>query len=364
MLERLTLSLPPSDAPPVEFRIFTAGWNDTSKGRFLFDAAAARAVMAEYARGGVDLMLDLEHLSLDPDAVNYDPDARGWARLEVRDGELWAVGVTWTPDGAMRLTEKRQRYVSPAFKFDPKSRRVQAIHNIAITGQPATYNTPALVAASTGYGDPMTAEQLGQLAEMLGLGADAAVEDVLAAVGAMMKKITDSVMGGEPADAPAPDAPPPDAAMAEQAAAATRLLTLSARPTLNEALADVEVWRASHLETTAARAKLALEQAALEAVERRGLVGKLVELGAETPATAFTDPTRPPEKLELCERLAREPIAGMRTRVAALSARAPSGPLAPKTSGPTLSDRELAMCAELKIDATEYAARKAAFLKG
>ncbi len=146
----LSISLGEGDALPTEFRLFTSGWNDTENGRYLFDAQAASAVMTAYAKWGVDLAIDLEHQMLEP-GIAPDPtakDARGWCRLELRDdGSLWAVGVTWTADGAARLSEKRQRYVSPAFGVDPETSRITSILNVAITAIPATHDTPALVAA-------------------------------------------------------------------------------------------------------------------------------------------------------------------------------------------------------------------------
>jgi phage I-like protein len=131
---------------PREFRLFRAGENETTKGTFVFDAKAADLVLSSAAQHGVDLMLDLEHLSIDDDAPNFDPDARAWFRLEVRNGELWAVDVRWTPDGARRLNERTQRYVSPAFLTDDEG-RVTEIVNVALVAMPATHGTPALIAA-------------------------------------------------------------------------------------------------------------------------------------------------------------------------------------------------------------------------
>ncbi|HMJ55711.1 MAG TPA: phage protease [Polyangiaceae bacterium] len=136
------------DAPPTEFRIFESGMNRTSNGDGLFDEQAARDVIARFQKQGVDLMIDLEHQSLDEESVNFDPDARGWCKLEVRKGELWATNVSWTSDGEARLREKRQRYISPVFGFDKKTRRITNVLNIAITAMPATHKLAPLVAAS------------------------------------------------------------------------------------------------------------------------------------------------------------------------------------------------------------------------
>lgn len=148
-LTRLTAIELNGDALPTEFRIFAAGENPSSKGATLFDADAAASVMAAYEAHGVDMILDLEHESLDEVAARADSrDARGHFRLELRNGELWAVGLRLTPDGETRLREKRQRYTSPAFLRDPKTNRVTELINVALVAMPATHNAAPLVAAS------------------------------------------------------------------------------------------------------------------------------------------------------------------------------------------------------------------------
>jgi hypothetical protein len=369
----MTLAIAVNESPPSEFRIFKAGENSTLKGTFLFDDEAARLVMAAYEAHGVLPMIDLEHLSLeDPEkSVNFDPDARGWVHIELRNGELWAVGVTWTPDGEARLREKRQRYISPAFTFDEETRRITALVNIAITALPATDHTPALVAASrrqtlAAYGESMTPEQFAALAEALGLGADANVEDVVATVAAMVKKLQDAANAEaaeppNPAD-PADGAPAAMAADAEHMAASARLVRLSGKPTIGEAVREAEVWRASHIELEAERAKLAKERAALEAGERRKLVAELVKIGAEIPALAWAGDgaTKPAEPW------ASMPIAQLRERVAKLSAtrgRGQRSPLIPPTGDVELTEQELAKCKAKGVDPAKYAATKRAIVK-
>lgn len=177
-----------------EFEIFTPDWSDSEKGRFLFDAEAAKLVMADYEKIGNDIMIDLEHLSLDPDCESYDPDARGWCQLEVRNGSLWAVNVTWTPDGVARLKNRTQRFISPTFLYDEETRRIEALYNIAICAIPATHNAPALVAASRVAGKNFVSlsievnkmpPELLKIAQALGLSEGATLEDILAAVKAL-----------------------------------------------------------------------------------------------------------------------------------------------------------------------------------
>lgn len=137
----------PAD-PPKEFRIFRAGVNRTHKGDVLFDEEAARQLIANAATWGVRHMIDLNHDSLDagPSARVDASDARGWFDLEVRDGELWAVNVEWTPDGERRIRERTQRYISPAFNVDGEGRPVDMV-NAALCSMPATFSPQDLIAA-------------------------------------------------------------------------------------------------------------------------------------------------------------------------------------------------------------------------
>lgn len=456
LIARLAIPATEGDALPAEFRLFVAGPNVTANGTYLFDEKAAQLVMAAYAAHGVDKMIDLEHLSLDDQAPNYDPDARGWFKLELRDdGSLWAVDVRWTDDGASRLTEKRQRYISPAFAYD-KQGRVTEIVNVAITALPATHGTPALVAASVrggprdlrklsagisfsdlmtllrraiaerngvkpnddwsriyvmdvfegsvvyeldsklyevaysvagasvtlgaapievirsytpvvtsspagqaaarvarlaaAGGTGMTPEQLIALGEALGLGPKATVEEILAAVGAMMAKIKAAHDG-----APAPDgkdAPAAEPAAPEMAAAKSRLILLTAKASLGDALREVERWRESHTRREEELAKLAAERATLEASERRSLVAELVKCG-EPPATAWAND----EATVAAEPWASMSMEALRARVAKMSGRKPFGdppPVPPARNAAGLTEDELRICKELGADPADY----------
>lgn len=378
------------DQPPGEFRLFEAGINTTDKGTFIFDAPAADSVMDAFKAKGVDLMIDLEHLSLNSQETNFDPDARAWGQLELRDGELWAVGVKWTQDGAERLTQKRQRYVSPAF-FHTASGHITRIQNVALTALPATHGTPELVAARRN--DIETAATLahtgsGKMNPKLIMEAIAAVKgkDGKGAL-ALLERLIAAAVGVEevapdPADAdPAPPAAEvaaviadsvPEAAkaaaasalaalaapepMTEVAAATARLSRITGKTTLSAAVDETEAWRQSHLSVVADRAKLADERKALEAGERHSLVAQLVKLRAEDPATAWEDfasekPAKP------VKRLADEPIAGLRDRVAKLAASrgGDSPPTPPAGSGGELTPAQLQICKDTGCEPAVFA---------
>lgn len=386
---------------PTEFRIFVRGANETENGRYLFDDKAARAVMAAYQAWGVDLMIDLEHQSLEVDPGAPDAtarDARGWCKLELRNGELWARDVRWTPDGAARLSEKRQRYVSPAFEADPKTKRVLKMINVAITSIPATHKTPALVAASAKPNQEgprcMDPELIKQALDAVEKGdAKAAVE--------ILKGLIVSAAGGEPepdgdedgsagdgAEGVSPPAPEKEVAehprvvdasadvtedededkpekKVERKAMHALLRRLTGKATLASAVAEVETFRASHVTLETERQKLAKDRAVLESAERRQLCVSLITLGAEFPATVWSDPTAA-KPSALKARWTKMPIEELRAHVAdqksARAKKTPKGagveppiPGADESETVELTAEQIKICKEMGTDPKDFA---------
>jgi hypothetical protein len=361
---------------PTEFQIFAAGENATTKGVALFDAEAARSVMAAYEAHGVDLMIDLNHDSLEKSALAMRADAsdaRGWFKLELRaDGSLWAVDVRWTPDGERRLREKTQRYISPAFAESrhldmPDDARPRLLVNVALCAAPATHNAPALVAATNGqagahaptcYADvstlntetrTMDPKQVAAAIEAIKNGDAAKALEILEAM-----VVAAASGGAPPAGDPATESaetPPPTEEEQALAALSARVLALTKCATAGEALTALSA-------VFEREARADADRATLEASERRGLVAKLVTLGVEFPSTAWLGD---PKEFVPVKRLTDEPIAELRARVAlhAASPRAPIAPPAADADLTMLSARELAHCKKNNIDPTEFATRKA-----
>jgi phage I-like protein len=363
----LSVDLGANEAPPTEFRLFKAGANPTTKGVFLFDEAAAAAVMKAYREQGVDLIMDLEHLSLDSKAPHYDPDARAHYELEVRAGELWAVNVRWTSDGRRRLAEKTQRYPSPAFLADEEG-RISEIVNTALVSMPATHGAPALVAAAkrglapptrlgnTGGSGPQATRLSNMNPELL--------KKILAAIEAgddksgLLAEIVAQAAGGAPAPEAASDALSDTAATPPAEEPKPELSALTAR------LTKLEAEKADSVKKLSARiAELEAEKASEDQAERVKLCGELVKLGAETPASAWEGE---PEKLKPCKRLQAVAIADMREHVKALSARGPIVTAEPPTAGAgevKLSKSEQEYCTKHSLTPEQFAARKAGSVK-
>lgn len=378
------------DEPPSEFKIFTAGTVETTKGEFVFDEVAAKAVLAEYAAHGIDLMIDYDHASLSstcaPDPAQAGK-AAGWFNIELRNGELWAVNVRWTPPAAEALKRKEWRFYSPA--FETKDGHITSLFNVAITNVPATRRLEPLMAASA-KGGGMTVEEFIKVCKTLGIDLSGSVEDALAKIkgekpGNAAEDAADGgaddaqetpVAAADPAAAPA--AAPEKEKPAEVAAASARFVRLTGKTSLVDALAEAEVWRASHIALETERQTLAAERATLESAERRKLCVDLVAMGAEFPSTVWTD-----EKATAIKpRWLSMPIDALRShaaeQLAARGGKVATSVKPPVSGGPVadgskafetsqgrvvLSKRVLAMCVEMKIDPKDYAeqtAKKAA----
>lgn len=299
------------DEPPTEFRLFAAGTVETTKGSFVFDDAAAAAVMAEYLAHGIDLMIDYDHASLA--SVTLDPaqtgKAAGWFNLELRAGELWAVNVRWTEQAASALRAKEWRFMSPAFSSDDKG-HITRVLNVAITNIPATRRLEPLMAASvTALGEKaMTLEEFMKVCKALGCDPSMLLEDCLA-----------KIKGEKPAEKEAPEEPaePPPAEMAvdpeaekpeEVAAALSAIQSLSGKASFVASVADIRTWHASHVALAAETKKLADREAVLESAERRKLCVELVTLAGRVPATVWADDKASAPKAYL----AAMPIAALR----------------------------------------------------
>ncbi len=358
---RTTLSIAlTGDEPPSEFCIFTAGLVETTKGTFTFDADAATSVMAEYLQHGIDLMIDYDHASLA--SITIDPalagKAAGWFNIEVRNGELWAVNVRWTPPAADALRRKEWRFMSPAFSTDGAG-RVTDLLNVAITNLPATRKLQPLMAAS------MKPENVMAALEALIAGDSEKCAELL-------KGIIAEAAGASAPEVPAEEPAPVEESAAvdpaadpaaeedkkEELVAASALLRITGADNLAAAVALATAYRASHIELETERQKLAAERTVLEASERRAGCVDLVVKAGRAPSTVWSDDKCSAPK----SYLSNMPMADFRSYVADATNSEPKSLVTPPKSASDangLSAREVEMCAKNKIDPAKYAATRA-----
>lgn len=135
------------DGPPTAFRIMRAGENRTKKGNVKFTERSQKLVLEAAKDYGNRYLIDYRHkahetLSLDP---AQSGKAAGWCSLEVKNGELWAKEVEWTPTARKMLTDKEYLYFSPIIDFEEKSREVVELQSVALTNRPATKHLTPLM---------------------------------------------------------------------------------------------------------------------------------------------------------------------------------------------------------------------------
>jgi hypothetical protein len=212
----------------------------------------------------------------------------------------------------------------------------------------------------------LNAETLPKFIEVLGLPPDAPLSDVMASLRALV--MADAGEPAPTAETPAEeelaDMPPPEGKKPEEdgvatMAAAGRLFAMTGKATFSEAIDDVDTWRKSHLAIESWKAQVAQDREALEAAERGTLYGRLVELGAETPATLWVDPLA--TKKVAVKRLSTEPLADLRKRVTALSAAKPkaNGTTPPAAGGSAPVARLSTRLGDVDVPEAEVAAVKA-----
>ena len=371
-VQRLSVVLT-GDEPPTEFCLFTAGKVDTTKGEFIFDDAAAAAVMAEYVAHGIDLMIDYDHASLA--SVTLDPaqtgKAAGWFNLEVRGGELWAVNVRWTEPAAAALRAKEWRFMSPAFATEDG--RITSVLNVAITNLPATRRLEPLMAANaiTALGEnAMSVEEFLKVCKALDIDMSGSLEDAMAKIKGESKEEEKKDEGEKPEPKPAAEpvaaAAPEEEKPEEIAAALSAVASLSGKTSLVASVADIRTWHASHVAHESNLKALAAREAVLESAERRKLCVELVTLGGRAPSTVWADDTAKEPK----GYLAAMPIADLRAMHSdSVKASGKGGaPLKPPSGKAAaggaldahgLDARELAICAETKCLPATFAMLKA-----
>ncbi len=175
----ITLAEPLDPAtPPERLLLFKFGVNDTMKGKFLFDEAAALSVIEEYEKHGAELPFDFDHAMVAGD----EPSSRiaaGWFKPEVIEGSLWATDIRWTPKALSGIKDREWRYLSPAFTTEAPGkegnpRRIKRLINVALTNLPATVGMVPIAAHAGAEGDrdmtePKAPDKGGDLVTLTGL---------------------------------------------------------------------------------------------------------------------------------------------------------------------------------------------------
>lgn len=207
-----TVERPGPGKAPTAFRIWKAGPNVTDHGTHTLSAASVRAILSTQAARGNLFSIDVDHLSLSPDAP---PEARksvGWMRLasrpdEAGEPELWAVDVEWTDTirAGLEKDPPEWRYFSPAYDCD-KGGEITRYLNTALTNNPATWRVTALATAPKE--SSMTIEELIAELQKLADAGDEKAKKALLSLAEPTSETTTSETTAEETKTASSDAPP------------------------------------------------------------------------------------------------------------------------------------------------------------
>lgn len=176
-------------------------------------AGAARLIAAANARH-TRYVIDYEHQTLNSAKNGQPAPASGWFKtLEWREGDgLYAIDANWTARASAMIDADEYAYISPVFAFD-KAGNVISLLNAALTNDPALdcldeLQLTAACSAMSGALDPAAIaalssvppieapnmdELLEQLRWLLNMPVGATAEDVTA----QLKKLIESLSGGQ-----------------------------------------------------------------------------------------------------------------------------------------------------------------------
>jgi hypothetical protein len=321
--------------PPSRFLLIKSGDMDWAGADLELDDESAEAILAEFDTHGTQLPIDYHHATLQAEETrgSVKAPAAGWIkRLEYMPGEgIYAVDVEWTDEASAEIKTRAFKYVSPVVNVNKKTGKPVELHSVALTNRPRTRGMIELLEAAEraaenrstdvtatatktkpkgtkvdaaqddvndGMGMQVTPEQkaMVKLAEVLGLGDDAGLVDIL---NAALEKLGGE--GGEPG---------PEEEGAEKVAAALGLkdkkdtVTVCAEIAKLKAKAgqyDGVVERVNKLETEAAERVAAEKKSTAEQlVDEQIEAGKLLpNMSDEAKAAVLRHAETDPEGFKL-----------------------------------------------------------------
>jgi hypothetical protein len=140
--------------PPTERLMFPAGDFVTTKGTFLFDAEAAKMVMADWAEwtGGLSQKgsADYEHDQTKDNIPGHQKIDSAAYDLDLHRGALWSVNINWTAMAAQMIGNGEKRFTSPWWLYQKADKRICRFINFGLVSLPATIAQPELMAAAAG----------------------------------------------------------------------------------------------------------------------------------------------------------------------------------------------------------------------
>ena len=177
------IELPDSDAPEWVHLLPSAGGKImTVDGRGPYQVEDANEVISKSLAAEYGMLIDVNHATDILGPKGGDAPARGWIKdLKIRADGIWGR-VEWSPAGKALMAERAYRFLSPVITHDEAGKIFQVLR-ASLTNRP---NLRGLASLNMESVMDMT-----KIAEALGLGADATMDAIIAAIVAMKSKKAD-----------------------------------------------------------------------------------------------------------------------------------------------------------------------------
>lgn len=278
------------------------------------------------------VVVDYEHQTLNAGQNGQPAPAAGWITdLAFEENRGLFASVQWTGRARAFIRAGEYRYISPVFRFDPRTGAITRLHSAALTNDPALDGMiPASARQDTDTEDCMKKETLAALVAFLSLKPDSGEDDVLAWLKEQKTPLAEALQARDAELA----------ALKEKAPDPTKY-------------APVELLQAARAESAALAAKLAeIEKksvddalaAEIDAALKDGRLPKSCEAWARS--TAQTQPDALREYLKTAVPVAA--LANMQT-----------GGKAPKAPAAALTEEEKYVCRATGVAEKDFQARKA-----
>jgi phage I-like protein len=125
----------------------------------VMDAEAAKLVIDGFNERGVKIPVDYEHSTLYKAGKGESSPAAGWIVGMAWDATRGLVGtVEWGTEARRQIKAGEYKYLSPHFRIDTETRRVDHVLAVALTNTPRINNMRELVAASVAAANAKTSD--------------------------------------------------------------------------------------------------------------------------------------------------------------------------------------------------------------
>lgn len=182
---------------PDEIKILPKGLVHSLKGEFVVDNESFNEIYKRFKERNLDIVIDYEHQTLG----NVQAPAGGWIKELTNTEDAIVAKVEWTEKAAEYLKNREYRYLSPVVKVRKDTNKAIVLHSVALTNTPAINgmftiaNSEDIEEDDDNFKGGTKKMDLKELIKLLGLEDSASEEQIIQAIGELVKASKDGKEG-------------------------------------------------------------------------------------------------------------------------------------------------------------------------